>query len=646
MRRELSAIRWFALVLILALAISACTEREATLDTGPVVRLRTGGETYSESVYSYCWPQSDENVACDVDLSARAQPAQLIQVAPGEPLEVDLSADDPQPESITVTLLDGPGGQTELAATGETVAYTAPTEPGQYRVQVDVQYADVNGSEAYVSYVFGLDVAGEAVAAAPTEAAEEATEEATAEPTEAVTEEPTEEPTAEPTVEPTVEPTAAPTETPTPLPSPTAAPTLTPVPTEEPTQEATEEATEELSAEATEEATEESDEPEPTQESRSAGIAQVTEEPTEEAIEDETDEPVVTPTARATVRPTATARPTDEPTEELTAAATDEAEPTEEAGEEPTAEVEAADEPTEEPTRETRVTPTLAATDEPEDTVEPEETREETPEATAEDTEELGSVALVGNVRIVEDRLTVPLTDAEVTFTYTPADDPSNTATFETTTDETGRFAFDPIELDEDDTILLTISAPGYATQEIELSGADAYALPVINLILLPLAAPTPEPTAVPTATPVPPEPTSTPPAPEPVTTYPSGAPILTLAYAGRAYEPLGYQLCQPDSEGALTDCIQEPTGTAVQRRLSLMRGAAAQLLIAGDRPVDVRIEYLTDTGIQTGQPEQRLGDNIILFTVTPEPGPYIMSVRVLWDDMQVTYYFRVAITG
>ncbi|NLE50947.1 MAG: hypothetical protein GX613_06020 [Chloroflexi bacterium] len=687
MRREQSAIRWLALILVLALGISACAEREATVDTGPEVRLRVGDATYSEPVYSYCWPQNDENVACDVNLAARAQPEQLVAVAAGAPVEFDLSSDDPAPQAMTVTLLDGLGGQTTLAATESGAAYTAPAEPGQYRVQVDVQYADVNGSEAYISYVFGLDVAGEAVAAAPTEDA-----------TEAATEEPVEEPTAAPTdvpETPTTEPTAAPTETPTPLPSPTAAPTLTPEDeaTEEPTEEAadkpTEEATEEaaVSARETEQATEpadgdgEGDEFEPTREA--AAIAQVTVEATEDDADEPTDEPE--PTETPTARPSATARVTPEATAEETeepvsaAAVTEEgvgAEPTEEAAPEATAtdkpepaeevtqEATATDEP--EPTEETAPTAEVEATDEPmaevtdvepdsteeasetpaiEATVESEETA--VPEETPEDTGALGSVALIGNVRIVEDRRTIPLIDAEVTFAYESAEDAARNQTLQTATDELGQFAFDPIELHEDDNILLTISALGYTTQEIELSGADAYSLPVINLILLPLAAPTPIPTATPTATPVPVEPTATPTPELPPTTYSSGAPILQLAYAGRAYEPLGYQLCQPGADGALSDCVQEPTGTTARRRLSLMRGAAAQLLIAGDeRPVDVRIEYLTDTGVQTGQPEERIGDNIILFTVTPEPGHYILAVRVVWEAQQATYYFRVAVDG
>lgn len=633
MRREQSAIRWLALILILALGISACGERAATVDTGPEVRLRVGDATYSEPVYSYCWPQNDENVACDVNLAARAQPQQLVAIAPGAPVRFELSDEELAPQAVTVTLLDGPGGQTTLTATASGAEYTAPTQPGQYRVQVDVQYADVNGSDAYVSYVFGLDVAAEAVAAAPSSTPAEAT-------SAAVTEEPTVEPTVVPTEVPTelptTEPTAAPTETPLPLPSPTSAPTLTPE--EEAAQAETEEAPEALPETEVPTDVAEGEEAEPTREA-AAAVAQAT----EEASEEPTDEPQ--PTETPTIRPSATPRGAEQATEEATISASESELETEQASEEP------AEEPTEattdevvteeaaRATEEAVMTPTTEAGAGPEETTEPEEATEEPGN--------LGSVALLGNVRIVEERRTVPLTNAEVTFTYKSAQDRSRNLTRQTTTDASGQFAFEPVELHEDDTLLLTISAPGYATQEIELSGAEAYSLPVINLILLPLAAPTPLPTATPTATPVPVEPTATPTPEAPPTTYPSGAPILTLAYAGRAYEPLGYELCRPGDEGALTDCVQEPTGTAVRRRLSLMRGAAAQLLIAGDdRPSNIHIEYLTDTGVQTGQPEERPGDNTILFTVTPEPGNYILAVRVTWEAQQATYYYRVAVSG
>lgn len=610
MRRERSAIRWLVVIVVLALAVSACAEREAKINTGPEVRLKIGGQTYTEPVYSYCWPQSEENVACDVNLTARAQPSRLVPVASGEPIHIELSAAEPDPQAITVTLLDGPGGQITLTSAESGAAYTSPTEPGRYRIQVDVQYADVSGSEAYVSYVFGLDVQGEAVAAAPTET-----------PTEA----PAEEPSATPTEEPT--------QTPVVLPSPTAAPTLTPVETgPDATATPTEEATEEVTEEPTEEAT------------AAAAVAQATEEATEEPTAELTEAPATavaateTPTGLPTARPTWTRTPTPAVLPQATqTVVTAEAQPEEAAAADSTPTPEGAL-PTQEPD-ETEIEPPAGPTEEV--TAEPEEVAEETPEAPA----GLGSVALIGNVRIVEAGTTIPLAGAAVTLDYTSDEDPSRSRTAQTQTDASGRFAFDPIELFEADTVVLTISAPGYATQTVELSGADAYSLPVLNLILLPVSAPTPEPspTPLPTATPVEPTPTPTP-APEP-TAYPDGTPFFKLAYAGRLYEPLGYQVCRMDAAGSPT-CVQQPTGTADRRRLALMRGAAAQFLVSGERPHQIRIEYLTDYGVKTGQPEIRPGDNVNLITITPEPGTYILAVDVTWDTQQVTYYYRVAVSG
>ncbi len=419
MRREQSAIRWFArwlvLVAVLALGISACGEREARIDTGPQVRLKVGDATYAEPVYSYCWPQTDENVACDVNLAARAQPARLAPVAPGEPISFDVGETEQDPQAITVTLLDGPGGQTHLAASSTGATFTSPTEPGQYRVQIDVQYAEVSGSEAYVSYVFGLDVQAVAVAAAPTETPVEA---GAAAATEAATEEPVEVATEEPTEAPTEEPTAAPTLTPQEVATEAITETVEAEPTE--TEEAaaiaqvTEEVTAEAAVGATEEATEEA----------TIMTAAPTEEPTETPTADATAEVIVELTKAATEEATTQEAPTPTSEPAVTEVATEESTP------EPTAE------PTQEPTQEPAISPT--------------------PEGS------LGSVSLLGNVRVVRDQATVPLANATVTFTHRSASDPSRDRTVQTTTDDTGRFTFEPVELYEADTVGLTISAAGY----------------------------------------------------------------------------------------------------------------------------------------------------------------------------------------
>ncbi len=136
----------------------------------------------------------------------------------------------------------------------------------------------------------------------------------------------------------------------------------------------------------------------------------------------------------------------------------------------------------------------------------------------------------------------------------------------------------------------------------------------------------------------VPPPPAVTP------TPLPS-APALKLRFAGRDYTPVGYQFCQRAPSGERV-CVELPATDPSLGRISLQRGAAAQIAIDGPRPSEVRIEYLSDDGIPTGQPETRLGDNTILLTITPEPGTYILSIRVTWATEDVTYFFRVSVSN
>jgi hypothetical protein len=125
--------------------------------------------------------------------------------------------------------------------------------------------------------------------------------------------------------------------------------------------------------------------------------------------------------------------------------------------------------------------------------------------------------------------------------------------------------------------------------------------------------------------------------------TLPVTAPPLTLTLGGKNYVPVGYQNCEQAPSGERT-CIEQPVLEATGQRVPLLRGSAAQLTVGGPRPTEIRIEYLTDTGIPTGQPETRPGDNIILFTITPEPGNYIMSIRAVWGNQDTTYFFRVTV--
>jgi hypothetical protein len=154
------------------------------------------------------------------------------------------------------------------------------------------------------------------------------------------------------------------------------------------------------------------------------------------------------------------------------------------------------------------------------------------------------------------------------------------------------------------------------------------------------------EPAELITATPIPVA-TVTPnvtPQPFPIPTS-SEVPSLTLNFAGRDYVPVGYQFCERAATGERR-CVELPVTDTSARHISLIRGAAAQIQITGERPNEVQIEYLSDTGVTTGEPEIRPGDNLILFGITPEPGTYILAVRVTWSTEDATFFFRVTVAS
>jgi hypothetical protein len=385
-----STILLLVLLSALLLVLAACGGGS---DSGkepkhPVVRLQVGDKTYEENIFSYCWPASAENVVCNLNALARAQPTRA-SVTAGDVVRFVIGGDERAPGQFTATLLDGPGGVQDLGTSTEGV-YDAALPDGDYRVQVDVVYPDVEGKQAYVSYVFGLNVAGVVV----------------------------------------VLPTATPTETPLPSATPTETPTATLTPTPPPTSTAT-------------------PKPKPTQKPTEVGT---------EALE--------------TPLPTGTAAPSP--------------------------------------------------------------------------------------------------TQAQVAVTEPAVPSPTNTP-----------FAI---------------------------------------------------------ATPAQPD------TPVPIVVTPASIPPLVLVFAGREYSPVGYRHCQRAESGEQV-CVELPAAAPDATRIALLRAAAAQLKLTGARPSAVQIEYLSDSGVPTGQPETRPGDNTILFTVTPEQGSYILAVKITWGEVEATYFFRVSVS-
>ncbi len=521
-RRIHLLISFFSVAMVFVVA--ACGGDSNSATKRPVVQMQVNNQTYQENVYSYCWPESADNSVCDMDAVALVQPLTTAHVSKGDAVKFKIDGLNTPPDKFTASLL----GFDDVRDLGNGTEADYPVEllDNMYRVQVDVQYNDVEGQPGFVSYVFGLDVSG---ILTPT-------------------------PTPTLTSTPTDTPTATATDTPTETPTFTATPTLTPTPSETPTV---------------------------------------------------TPSPTITPTATASSTPTATATATNTPTSS--------------------------------PTAKSQAGVQGGATPRP-------------------STDELGELALSGSVRLKSGGTAISVAGAQVRYMHVSTASPNRDSSGTTTTDPTGAFVFDPVMVSSSDSILVSAEAPGYKPQTIERSGVETWnADGVFDFVLEPL--PTSTPSITPTAT-ITPSPTLTPsmtptstltPTPIPtlqvIPNVPVTVPELALSVAGQRYAPVGYQYCQRAPSGERV-CVELPFESSAPQRLTMLRGSDAQLRITGERPAEVHIEYRSDTGVATGQPEVRPGDNIILFTITPEPGSYIMVVRVNWNNYDATYYYRVLITN
>ena len=252
--------------------------------------------------------------------------------------------------------------------------------------------------------------------------------------------------------------------------------------------------------------------------------------------------------------------------------------------------------------------------------------------------QELGEVTLSGVVRLASAAgSALPVEGAQVRYSYRSTADSTQPDSGATLTNANGEFTFAPITMYASDELVIIAEAPGYDLLSITRSGpAVVDSDGVYEFELQPLGTtiePTPEPTTVPEVPTQAPVPTSTP---------VSDVPPLMLNIAGHTHAPAGYQFCERADSGERL-CVERPYADAAGR-LSLQRGLDVQIQIEGERPNELRIEYLTDTGIRSGQPEVRPGDSRILLTITPEPGSYIMVIRVTWDKYDAAYFFRVTV--
>ncbi len=269
---------------------------------------------------------------------------------------------------------------------------------------------------------------------------------------------------------------------------------------------------------------------------------------------------------------------------------------------------------------------------------------------------DLGEITLRGTVMGLNAAgQEVPIEGATVTYSHTSMARPEWADAGGTTTDADGAFVFAPMMLHDTDQVIVRAEAEGYQPQTIQRGGVDLYQSDGrLEFVLrsaevgatppteTPMFAP---PTLAPTLTPLQP---TLPPSLTPTATFAETGmgtiPTLTLSFAGRVYQPVGYEFCTRTPSGEQV-CVKRPYEGVSEERIALLRGTAAQLYIDGPRPDEVRIEYLSDDGVPTGQPEVRTGDNVLLLTITPEAGSYIMTVHVVWPENEATYFLRVKVT-
>jgi hypothetical protein len=214
------------LVVLTALLLAACGGGDEVKP--PAVQLQVSGRTFEENAYSYCWPASTDNWVCEIDEMALAQPARQANIGKDDEVRIIVPGDAGTVERITAKVIGVPG-ELDLGS-GPEAAFDPKLADGPHRVQVNVEYASVKGIEIasgekpYVSYVFGLEVAGLITPTPPPTD--------TPTPTNTPTATFTPEPTATFTLTPTATATHTPQSTDTPTPEPTTQePDVTPEPT-------------------------------------------------------------------------------------------------------------------------------------------------------------------------------------------------------------------------------------------------------------------------------------------------------------------------------------------------------------------------------------------------------------------------------
>ncbi len=121
-------------------------------------------------------------------------------------------------------------------------------------------------------------------------------------------------------------------------------------------------------------------------------------------------------------------------------------------------------------------------------------------------------------------------------------------------------------------------------------------------------------------------------------------APVMSITTGGKSYDPVAISALIQGSDGTQIAITRPVNANAAYIRASV--GSDAQIAFSGPRPTLESVTlYNSDAtkilGQQTISP-----DNLVLYTLPPHPGTYVLTVQVQWPSGKATYYFRAAIVG
>jgi hypothetical protein len=152
----------------------------------------------------------------------------------------------------------------------------------------------------------------------------------------------------------------------------------------------------------------------------------------------------------------------------------------------------------------------------------------------------------------------------------------------------------------------------------------------------------TPEPTAMPTQAPtaVP----TVPPTPTLVPTEESGAPQVVVINGGRTFLPSGIAYCYREENG--TEVCMDIPASAQSERVLVNNGDTIRLDAADGGPDSMTLILANSDQSEVFSEETLPGNSVSLYSISGEPGNYILQVDTVWPNATATYYFRLQIVG